>query len=149
MAADKKATTKVESPKAAVIKKTTDTAATTASAQAADEKKEPAAKKEPAKRGPAKKEAAAKKETAKKSTVKKATTKRASAKKAELKNEIHIQYGGKTYSQDELVKMARDVWKYDLKQKVGELTSIELYVKPEENVVYYVMNKDFTGSFLI
>ena len=39
------------------------------------------------------------------------------------------------------------MWKYDLKQKEGDLTSIELYVKPEENKVYYVMNKEFTGSF--
>ena len=144
MAADKKATTKAEAPKAAVIKKAADTAAATTSVQA-----EAAPKKEPAKRGPAKKEAAAKKETAKKPAAKKTATKRTSAKKAELKHEIHIQYGGKAYSQEELIKMAKDVWKYDLKQKVGDLTSVELYVKPEENVVYYVMNKDFTGSFYI
>ena len=141
MAADKKVTTKVEAPKAAVLEKTADTAP--AEAAEAGEKKE-TAKRGPAKRGPAKKEAAAKKETAKKTT-----TRRASAKKAELKNEIHIQYSGKTYSQEELIKIARDVWKYDLKQKVGDLTSVELYVKPEENTVYYVMNKDFTGSFYI
>ena len=48
---------------------------------------------------------------------------------------------------EELKKIAGDVWKYDLKQKEGDLTSIELYVKPEENKVYYVMNKEFTGSF--
>lgn len=144
MAADKKATTKAEAPKAAVIKKAADTAAEPVQTAAAVEKKEPAAKKAPAKRT-----AAAKKETAKKPAEKKTAAKRTSAKKAELKNEIHIQYGGKAYSQEELVKMAKDVWKYDLKQKVGDLASVELYVKPEENVVYYVMNKDFTGSFYI
>ena len=47
------------------------------------------------------------------------------------------------------MKMAKDVWKYDLKQKVGDLTSVELYVKPEENMAYYVMNKDFAGSFYL
>lgn len=60
-----------------------------------------------------------------------------------------MQFGGKSYSQDDLIKIARDVWKYDLKQKVGSLESVELYVKPEENMVYYVMNKEFTGSFYI
>ena len=40
-------------------------------------------------------------------------------------------------------------WKYDLKQKAADLTSVELYVKPEENMVYYVMNKEITGSFYI
>ena len=142
MAADKKATTKAEAPKAAVIKKAADTAAAPVQA-AADEKKETA------KKAPARKTAAAKKETAKKTETKKTATKRTSAKKAELKSEIYIQYGGKDYSQEVLMKMARDVWKYDLKQKVGDLASVELYVKPEENAVYYVMNKDFTGSFYI
>ena len=52
-------------------------------------------------------------------------------------------------SQEELLKIAKDVWKYDLKQKAADLTSVELYVKPEENMVYYVMNKEITGSFYI
>lgn len=99
---------------------------------------------------PVKKEAAKKAET-KKADVKKAETKKASvkktAKKAEPKSEIHIQFSNKSYGQDDLVKIAKDVWKYDLKQKVGDLEKVELYVKPEEGKVYYVMNKDFTGSF--
>ncbi len=88
---------------------------------------------------PAEKPAAAAKKTAVRKTV----------KKAEQKNVLHVQYSGKSYSQDELLKMAKDVWKYDLKQKVRELASIELYVKPEENKVYYVMNDEFTGFFNI
>ena len=71
------------------------------------------------------------------------------AKKTELKSEISVQFGGKSYSQEELLKIAKDVWKYDLKQKAADLTSVELYVKPEENMVYYVMNKEITGSFYI
>ena len=59
------------------------------------------------------------------------------------------QKAGKSYSQEDLLKIAKDVWKYDLKQKAADLTSIELYVKPEENMVYYVMNKETTGSFYI
>ena len=102
-----------------------------------------AAKKEPAKKAPAKKT------TAKKETVKKAPAKKTTAKKAELKAEMTVQYADKSYTKDDLVKIAKDVWKYDLKQKVSELTEIELYVKPEEHTTYYVMNKKFTGSFTI
>lgn len=87
--------------------------------------------------------------TAKKEPARKAAAKKPAAKKAELKSEVHIQFEGKSYAQEDLMKMAKDVWKYDLKQKVGELESVELYVKPEENMVYYVMNKEFTGSFYI
>ena len=88
-------------------------------------------------------------ETAKKETAKKAPAKKPAAKKAELKSEISVQFGGKSYSQEDLLKIAKDVWKYDLKQKAADLTSVELYVKPEENMVYYVMNKETTGSFYI
>ncbi|MDE6388157.1 MAG: DNA-binding protein [Lachnospiraceae bacterium] len=100
-------------------------------------------KKTTAKKTPAKKEAAAKKTTAKKETVKK----EAPAKKAAVKETVHLQFAGRSYTTEDLVKIAKDVWKYDLNQKVGDFKSVELYVKPEENVVYYVINGDVTGSF--
>lgn len=112
--------------------------------------KKEVAKKEAPKKAEAKKAVSVKKEVAKKEAApKKAVAKKAPAKKAALKSEVHVQFGGKSYSDADLVKIAQDVWKYDLKQKASDLTSIELYVKPEEKVVYYVMNKDFTGSFSI
>lgn len=86
---------------------------------------------------------------AEKAAPAKAEAKKPVAKKTELKSEISVQFGGKSYSQEELLKIAKDVWKYDLKQKAADLTSVELYVKPEENMVYYVMNKEITGSFYI
>ncbi len=103
-----------------------------------------AAKKEAAPKAAVKKETAPK-AAAKKEPVKKAPAKKA-AKKAELKVALHVQFSGKSYAQEDLEKIAKDVWKYDLKQKVRDLTNIDLYVKPEENKVYYVMNQ-FTGSF--
>ena len=113
-------------------------------------------KKETAKKAPAKKETV-KKETAKKAPAKKETktaadktaTKKAPAKKAEMKVAMEVQFADKAYTQDDLVKIAKDVWKYDLKQKASDLNSVELYVKPEEQAVYYVMNKEFSGSFAI
>ena len=103
-------------------------------------------KEEPAKKA----EAVKKAEPAKKAdTAKKTAAKKATAKKAEVTGTVHIQFDGKSYSQEELLKIAKDVWKYDLKQKAADLTSIELYVKPEESQAYYVMNKEFTGSFYI
>lgn len=114
---------------------------------------------EPVKAEEKKAEPAAAKKTAKKETVKKTTAKKASeekapakkekasAKKAELQTELHVQFADQSLTQDDLVKIAKDVWEYDLNQKAGDLESIELYVKPEERRAYYVMNKDFTGSF--
>ncbi len=114
------------------------------------------AKKETAKKETAKKETV-KKETAKKAPAKKTPAKKetktaatkTAAKKAAVKAELQIQFAGKSYTQEDLVKIAQDVWQYDLNQKVSDLNSVELYVKPEEQAVYYVMNKEFTGSFAI
>ena len=98
---------------------------------------------------PGRKPKAATTEAAKATEDEKKTPAKKTVKKADQKSSLHIQFSGKSYSQEDLVKIAQDVWKYDLKQKVRELASIELYVKPEENMVYYVMNQKFTGSFVI
>jgi septal ring-binding cell division protein DamX len=143
----------VAAPDIKSVTKTEDTkAAAKAVIPAAPVKAEAVKKEEPAKTAVKKetvKKEAVKKEAVKKTAAKKAAApaKKASAKKAELKNELHIQFGGKSYSEEDILKIAKDVWKYDLKQKAGDLAGVELYVKPEENKVYYVMNKEFTGSF--
>lgn len=84
-----------------------------------------------------------------KAPAKKAPAKKATAAKKEMKSEITVQYAGKSYTQDDLMKMAKDVWRFDLKQKAADLESVELYVKPEENMVYYVFNGTECGSFVI
>ena len=84
----------------------------------------------------------------KKPAEKKPAEKKTAAKK-ELKSEITLQFGGNSYSQEKLVQIAKDVWKYDLAQKESDLVSIELYVKPEEHMAYYRMNEEFTGSFYL
>lgn len=132
MAAVKKVTTKPEV-------KATETAVKTAAPKTEEKAVKPVVKAEEKKaEAPAPAKKAEKKPEEKKET-----------KKAELKAALHVQFAGKSYAQDDLMKMAKDIWKYDLKQKAGDLVSVELYVKPEESMVYYVMNKDFTGSFYI
>ncbi len=80
---------------------------------------------------------------------KKAPAKKAPVAKKEVKSEITLQFAGKAYTQDDLMKIAKDVWRFDLKQKAADLTSVELYVKPEESMVYYVFNGTECGSFAI
>ena len=112
--------------------------------------------------------AAAKKATAatevketKKATTKKATaakaveavevkeTKKAPAKKATTakKEEVTVEFAGKAYTTEQLVQIAKDVWKYDLGRKATEFKTVKIYVKPEENQAYYVVNDEVTGSF--
>lgn len=91
--------------------------------------------------------AAAKAKTAVKKTAAKAGAKRGPKKEAEAA--VSVQFSGKSYTTQELVAIAKDVWKYDLKQKASDFKSVELYVKPEENQTYYVINGEYTGSFFI
>ena len=108
------------------------------------EVKEVAPKKEAVKKAPAKKAAAPKKVTAPKKV---AEPKKAAGKS--LNSELHVQFAGKSYSKDELEKIAKDVWTYDLQKNASDLKTLQLYVKPEESAVYYVMNGQYTGSFYI
>ena len=115
---------------------------------------EPVAKKVEETAAPAAK--AVKKETVKaaakvKTAVKKTAAKAAPKKtvKKEVEATVSVQFSGKSYTTQELVAIAKDVWKYDLKQKVSDFKSVELYVKPEENQAYYVINGEHTGSFFI
>lgn len=80
-----------------------------------------------------------------------APAKKAPAKKAAkaVASKVTVQFGEKSYSQEDLVKIAQDVWVYDLQMKAEDLVSVELYVKPEEGLTYYVMNGDITGAFNI
>ena len=72
---------------------------------------------------------------------------RSTAKTAEAKISLEIQYAEKAWTMEDLEKIVRGIWKDELKQKAGDLQGIELYVKPEENKVYYVMNGEHKGSF--
>jgi len=115
--------------------------------KAAPAKKEAVKKEAPAKKEAVKKAAPAKKEAAKKAAPAK---KEAPAKKAAAKKEaIYVQFAGKSYSNEELLKIAKDVWVYDMGQKAADMKSVEIYVKPEESMAYFVVNGTENGSFMI
>ena len=82
----------------------------------------------------------------KKAAAKKPAAKKAPAKKAELKTEIYLQFAGKEFSEKELLQQVKEYWTKTLKNKVGDMKDVKLYVKPEESAVYYVINGDTTGK---
>ena len=94
-----------------------------------------------------------KKATATKAVAEKAVevkeTKKAPAKKTTTakKEEVTVEFAGKAYTTEQLVQIAKDVWKYDLGRKATEFKTVKIYVKPEENQAYYVVNDEVTGSF--
>lgn len=141
MAVVKKTVKEVAEVKAAPVKtETAKVEVKAAEVKAAEVKAEAKAEKAPAKKETAK--------AAAKTPVKKAAAKKPAASK-DVKVSMNVQFGGKSYTTEELVKIAKDVWKYDLKQKAADFKSVELYVKPEDGMAYYVINGKEAGSFYI
>ena len=92
-----------------------------------------------AKKAAAKTTTAAKKTAAAaKKTVKKAADKKAEVKKAvAAKNVVQLQFAGKDIAVDAIVEAAKADFKANNK---GAVKTVEVYLKPEENAAYYVIN---------
>ena len=91
-------------------------------------------------------------ETAKKAPAKKTTARKTPAKRTTTKNaavvteEVYLQYAGKEFSSADLTAKVKEIWK-EMGKKAADLKDIKVYVKPEENAAYYVINNEETGSF--
>lgn len=97
-------------------------------AEAAKEEKKPASKKAPAKKEEAPAEKAVKK-AAEKDAVK-----------------LFIEFGGNKFAADEIVEKCKAAYKADNSRK--QVRSIEVYVKPEDNKAYYVVNGKADGLYI-
>ena len=82
-------------------------------------------------------------ETAKKAPAKKTTARKTPAVVTE---EVYLQYAGKEFSSADLTAKVKEIWK-EMGKKAADLKDIKVYVKPEENAAYYVINNEETGSF--
>ena len=111
-------------------------------APAATEVKKEEVKKE-APKAEVKKEAP-KKEAPKKAEVKKAAAKKAPAKKAEVKETFAVQFAGKDYASDVIVKLVKDAYKAT-KNKAA-IKTLNVYVNTDDSRAYYVINDEFHGS---
>ena len=75
--------------------------------------------------------------------LKSAQAAKKAAKKAQAADEVFIQFGGKELSHKDVLAKIRENYKNSGATDI--ITSLKAYVKPEENKIYYVINKDITG----
>ena len=69
------------------------------------------------------------------------TTRKASAKKTDApKISLTLQYLGKELTQEAMVEAVKAQW------TGADIKTLALYVKPEDNAVYYVVNGESTGK---
>ena len=100
-----------------------------------------------------KKATATKKTTTKATTTKKAATKKTTAKKTTTRKAaakpnvmIEIQYSYKHISNEELVQKSLDNYQYDLKGDPKKVKKLSIYVKPQEDKAYYVVDDKISGD---
>ena len=63
-----------------------------------------------------------------------------------MKTTLYIEYQEKQLEESALVAKAKKLWT-DGGKKASELTSLQLYVKPEENMAYCVFNDEPNAEF--
>ena len=101
-------------------------------AEVAETKEVKAEAKVEAPKAEAKKAEEPKKETAKKAPAKRTTVK-------DIKTSVVVQFAGKEVTEKDLIAAVKKA--YTKKgNKVGDIKTIEIYVKPEESAAYYVVN---------
>lgn len=69
-------------------------------------------------------------------------------KKAERLLDIYIQYGDKEVCiQKGVLEKITEIWTKDMGNPEADMKELKVYVKPEDDAVYFVINGDITGSF--
>ncbi|MCL2865586.1 MAG: DUF6465 family protein [Lachnospiraceae bacterium] len=66
--------------------------------------------------------------------------------KVVLKTEIFLQLPGRDYTEKDLIKKVKEVWTKSFKRKVEEMETIQIYLKPEDNKAYFVVNGNTDGD---
>ncbi len=129
-------------------KKTSSTTEKAADVKEAKVAVEPVAKKEvkasEKTAAPVPKKAAAEKPAPKKPAAKKPAATKSAAKK-DIKVKAVVEYYGRQVEEQDMIANVKKAWTKSGK-KVRDIKTMELYIKPEEAAVYYVINGTDTGA---
>lgn len=125
-----------------------ETVAAVETAVPAETSKTPEVKKEAPKKPVAKKPAAPKKAVSEEPAEKKAPVKKAPAKKEEMKAAVYVQFAGKEAAVADLTAAVKKAY-VEAGHKESEIKTLDIYVKPEENAAYYVVNGEGSEEFKI
>ncbi len=66
-----------------------------------------------------------------------------------MKSTYNVEFAGNQIESKEVIARAKKVWVSagNKNRKVKDLKTMDLYLKPEENAVYYVFNKKSPAAF--
>ncbi|MBQ6595799.1 MAG: hypothetical protein IJH78_09100 [Clostridia bacterium] len=63
---------------------------------------------------------------------------------AKIKEQMILQYDGRDVKIDELSSQIKAAWK-EAGNKLADIQTLDIYVKPQEGKAYYVINKTIEG----
>ncbi|RDU25171.1 DUF6465 family protein [Anaerosacchariphilus polymeriproducens] len=63
-----------------------------------------------------------------------------------MKTQIFIEHNQNRLGSKEICDKVKTLW-VETGNKIKEINSLNIYIKPEDNMIYYVINENFTGSF--
>lgn len=126
--------------KEATQEETKDTVKETAITEKAPAKEDT---KTPAKKPTARKSVKKVSEKPVKAVEKKPATRRTAKKESAA--EIYIQYLGKELSTKNVLENIKNLWTGEMGRKEKDLKDVKVYIKPEENKAYFVINGNETG----
>ena len=67
---------------------------------------------------------------------------------AAMKMKTFVEYSGKQVEEKEVIANIKKVW-VEAGNKVGDIKTLELYIKPEEGKAYFVVNGLANGNYFI
>lgn len=98
-------------------------------------------------KAPVVKEAAPAKKAEKKPAAKKEAVKKAAVK--ESKTQYFIQYADKELTPEVIESKVKAAWMEETGKKESSIKSVKIYIKPEENAAYYVINDNNLGRVVL
>ena len=65
-----------------------------------------------------------------------------------MKTSVFVEYLGNQVEDKALISKVKELWVAD-GNKIKDIKDLKIYVKPEENAAYYVMNDDINGKIAL
>ena len=96
-----------------------------------------------------KKATTTKKAATKTTATKTTTTKKTSKKAVEPQVSYLLQFSGKEVNTANIYETVKTVWVEKFQGKLEDIKTIEIYIKPEENKAYFVVNGESNGDYFI
>lgn len=65
-----------------------------------------------------------------------------------MKTNLYVEYNGLQLEDKTFINKVKDIWVNE-GNKIKDISSLNLYIKPQEKAVYYVINESVTGKLMI